>query len=79
MAFVDDESAPGSWARELNARGRRSPLVKTLWSCICGWSGTEPSITDASSEVERNGRVEIERTHLAACPKCFETLNKESK
>lgn len=37
----------------------------------CWWEGTEPSITDASSTVERNGRLEVDRTHLLVCPECF--------
>lgn len=37
----------------------------------CWWKGTEPSITDASSVVERDGKVEVDRTHLLVCPECF--------
>lgn len=73
---IDNESPPGSWARELAARPRAlRPQKVEVFDCRgCGWSGTEPSITDASSAVERNGRLEVDRTHLAVCPLCFEVL-----
>ena len=41
---IDNESDPGSWAREMAARG--------MYECkVCGWTGNRPSITDASEEV----------------------------
>jgi len=69
MSAVDNESPPGSWAREMKARG--------IYSCEeCGWTGRQPSVTDASSAVERNGRMEMDRTHLLICPSCHKLLHR---
>lgn len=47
------------------------------WACKCGWSGDLPSMTDASTEVERDdGTLVIDRTHHALCPRCFEFLSR---
>jgi hypothetical protein len=65
---IDDKSPSGSWSRELAARG--------VHECKkCGWLGRKPSITDASSTVERDGRLEVDRTHLLVCPACLEVLS----
>jgi hypothetical protein len=49
----------------------------TRWRCLCGWAGTEPSITDTSSERENlDGTITVDRTHLAVCPQCFELLKR---
>jgi predicted RNA-binding Zn-ribbon protein involved in translation (DUF1610 family) len=73
---VDDESPPGSWVRELAARGTHGPrLLRTYYCHGCGWTGDEPSVTDASSTVERDGRLEIDRTHLLVCPACFAIIH----
>lgn len=43
-----------------------------LYGCLdCQWRGSVPSITDDSETVDRNGRVEVVRTHRLVCPKCF--------
>ncbi len=74
--MIDDKSDPGAWARELTARGNHGPRVRDTYTCgKCKWTGSNPSITDASSTVERNGHVEIDRTHLVVCPKCFELIS----
>jgi hypothetical protein len=52
--------------------------MNASWGCSgCGWQGSEPSITDASSEREvRPGVVVADRTHLAVCPQCFEVVSR---
>lgn len=67
--MIDDQSPPGSWERDLAARG--------LYGCReCGWVGRNPSITDASSLMERNGQLVHDRTHLMVCPACFEIISR---
>lgn len=67
--MIDNQSDAGSWARELKARG--------MHTCEeCGWVGRQPSVTDASSVVERNGRMEFDRTHLLVCPTCHKLLHR---
>jgi len=70
--MFDNESDAGSWARELKARG--------MHECKgCGWTGRQPSVTDASSVVERNGRMEMDRTHLLVCPSCHQLLHRSDQ
>lgn len=77
--IVDNESDPGSWDRELRARGSHGPKMLPAYTCgKCNWHGTNPSITDASSMIERDGRWEMDRTHMLCCPVCFELLRKSS-
>jgi hypothetical protein len=75
MPPIDTESPAGSWHRELAARGMLKPGRPQYKCTACGWTGTEPSITDASSAVERDGKLEVDRTHLSVCPKCFEVIS----
>lgn len=45
--------------------------------CKCGWTGDSPSMSDASAERELSGgRVVVDRTHLAICPRCFEIVKR---
>jgi hypothetical protein len=75
---TDNESLPGSWARELAARGTQGPKLLKRYACEgCGWTGDEPSITDASSVRQRSdGTLEMDRTHLLVCPSCFAIISK---
>lgn len=77
--MIDRDSPPGSWLREIVARGRfRTSNFRWLkWTCdACGWTGTDASITDASSERVVDGNTIVERTHLAVCPQCFAVLQR---
>lgn len=54
-------------------------MLDKIYKCAeCSWSGTEPSITDASSVIERDGRLEVDRTHLLVCPACFTIINQRN-
>lgn len=47
------------------------------WACECGWRGDEPSITDASVEVELTpGITGWDRTHVMVCPECFANVHR---
>lgn len=42
----------------------------------CGWTGDEPSISDASVERELEpGVITVDRRHVLICPRCFEELH----
>jgi len=74
-SVFDTASPPGSWARELAARGTQAPRISyRCWTCH--WSGHEPSISDASEEEIVNGEVIVNRKHLLLCPKCNTQLEK---
>lgn len=79
LVIVDNESDPGSWERELKARGTWGPriLQQKVHCCkVCLWTGEHPSITDASSVVMRDGKLEMERTHLLVCPRCLHLIHR---
>ena len=60
-------------AREKRRERRELARVSAAWRCTeCDWRGRTPSWTDASTEVERNGRLVVDRTHVPLCPRCFE-------
>lgn len=75
--MIDNQSDPGSWDRELRARGTNAPkLLVAKWNCLCcGWSGSEPSMSDASDlSLTANGDWKMQRVHLPICPSCFVEL-----
>lgn len=45
----------------------------TTWTCKCGWTGGEPSLSDAS-ELRSDGT--IDRVHIAVCPECFRAVRR---
>lgn len=75
---MDNESDPGSWARELRARGTWAPRIVKHYRCdACHWTGDQPSITDASSvRTTAEGTLEMDRTHLLVCPRCFVVIQR---
>lgn len=68
MTAIDSESPPGSWEREMGARG--------LYQCQCGWVGSHPSTTEVKDVAMVEGKPTAVRVHVSICPKCFRPVKK---
>lgn len=43
-----------------------------LWYCGgCHWTGSNPSISDASEVRQVGGELVVDRLHILICPVCF--------
>lgn len=56
------------------------PEVRDWFCRKCGWSGAEPSISDASYvRMGYQGELIHDRVHIACCPLCFEAVRRDER